>query len=406
MIKFAYDIVGSDFYYNQIGDSNVYSTSSITNILEYTQMPQQTGFERRNLTDFHIQGNLPYWFSINNIEIKIVSVEDALKSEEKFIYTLNSPCLATDFMWLNLSRSSLKLVKAINKGQCKFVLNDSREGSVWTSLQIKKFELYLKNKMRGIDPQEVIVISQNYNYNYHTTFPFKMIVWQFMESFFRVKSEDWVEYNVNAKKFLCLNRWPHDHKFYFMYQMWKHNILDQFNFSFSKIENPDTFEKWDVWEWTDDLVEFAKGTPYNYDMPVDDANWSLDPHHKKDSLLYIVTETFFNNYQLNCTYRDVSEKTWKPIAMQMPFILVHQPFALRRLRDLGYKTFHTLWNEDYDDIVDDKKRMSAIVDLVVSLNSRKDFVELIKSCRGIVEHNFQMLRMRRPESDMIRALSR
>ena len=58
-----------------------------------------------------------------------------------------------------------------------------------------------------------------------------------------------------------------------------------------------------------------------------------------------------------------------------------------------------------DDIVDDKKRMSTIVDLVVSLNNRKDFVELIKSCREIVEHNFQMLKIRRPESDMIRALS-
>ena len=91
--------------------------------------------------------------------------------------------------------------------------------------------------------------------------------------------------------------------------------------------------------------------------------------------------------------------------MQMPFILVHQPYALRRLRDLGYKTFHRFWNEDYDDIVDDKKRMSTIVDLVVSLNNRKDFVELIKSCREIVEHNFQMLKIRRPESDMIRALS-
>ena len=302
-----------------------------------------------------------------------------------------------------MSKLDSVLIEAVNKGQCKFVVIDSYEGSVWNELDIEKYKHFLMDAM--IKPEETIVVTQNYNYIYEI-FPFKMIAWPLMESFSRVKAEDWIEYNTDAKKFLCLNRWQHDHKFYFMYQMWKHNILDQFNFSLGKIENQDTFEKWDVWKWTDDMSKFAKSTPHTYDIrDIEEGHWSLDPHHKKDSLLYIVTETFYNNYQLNNRYRDVSEKTWKPIAMQMPFILVHQPYALRRLRDLGYKTFHRFWNEDYDDIVDDKKRMSTIVDLVVSLNNRKDFVELIKSCREIVEHNFQMLKIRRPESDMIRALS-
>ena len=61
----------------------------------------------------------------------------------------------------------------------------------------------------------------------------------------------------------------------------------------------------------------------------------------------------------------------------MPFILLHQPFALRRLRDIGYKTFHTIWDESYDTIVDSEKRMDVIVNLVLELNSRENFIVML-----------------------------
>ena len=94
----------------------------------------------------------------------------------------------------------------------------------------------------------------------------------------------------------------------------------------------------------------------------------------------------------------------------MPFILVHHPFALRRLRDLGYRTFSNLpnnrgWDESYDEIEDPTKRMSAIVDLVLELNSRTNFRVVIDSCREIVEHNFNTLKKRRPEREMLKAMN-
>ena len=120
------------------------------------------------------------------------------------------------------------------------------------------------------------------------------------------------------------------------------------------------------------MTKFAEVTPHVYDTRDTGKGLYWDfPYHKKDSLLYIVTETSF----INDPIRDVSEKTWRPIALQMPFILIHQPFALRRLRDLGYKTFP--WDESYDEIIDPKERMSAIVDLVISLNNRTDFRDMI-----------------------------
>ena len=131
------------------------------------------------------------------------------------------------------------------------------------------------------------------------------------------------------------------------------------------------------------------------------------PEHKKDSLLYIVTESEFGGHGPGTgqiELRDVSEKTWRPISIQMPFIIIGQRHSLSRLRDIGYKTFHTIWDESYDMIEDPKERMTAIIDLVLELNSRKDFREMIDSCRDIVDHNYKMMQMRRPENKMISAL--
>ena len=143
-------------------------------------------------------------------------------------------------------------------------------------------------------------------------------------------------------------------------------------------------------------------------MNVKGPYFSLPKFHAEDNLLYIVTESIFNYcvpFRDNGMTRDVSEKTWKPIALKMPFIIIGQPFGLKRLREFGYKTFHTLWNEDYDNILDERLRMHSIVDLVVSLSKRKDFKEMIESCRDIVEHNFKLFKLRSPEQEMIKEVA-
>jgi hypothetical protein len=35
----------------------------------------------------------------------------------------------------------------------------------------------------------------------------------------------------------------------------------------------------------------------------------------------------------------LTEKTFKPLALGMPFIVIGNPYILKRLRSLGYKTF-------------------------------------------------------------------
>tara|TARA_R100000234_G_scaffold102777_1_gene72098 strand:+ start:90 stop:1235 length:1146 start_codon:yes stop_codon:yes gene_type:complete len=349
-----------------------------------------------------VEGTLLYWLE------KFFDCEAVSLDSKDFLYLVNCPGLS--FTGAATSNTMGSYDFSLLEGKdCKIIINDAMEGCSWFPSEVKDFLLYMD--MCGIDPDQIMVVVQNYNVAYER-FPFKMVHWNFFESFFRERAKEWIDYNDDAKKFLCLNRWPAQHRFYFMYQMQRHGILDQFNWSMGIIESPDTFNYgWNTWTWTDEMSTFANEfTPNIYDNSAiqyqknlafgGSPTWDF-PEHKRESLLYIVTETAFID---NDHVRDVSEKTWRPISMQMPFILLHQPFALRRLRDIGYKTFHTIWDESYDIIEDPKERMDAIVSLVLELNSRKDFRDMIDSCRDIVEHNFNMLKMRRPEENWISML--
>jgi len=104
----------------------------------------------------------------------------------------------------------------------------------------------------------------------------------------------------------------------------------------------------------------------------------------KNSLLYIVTETLYEQQSLHLT-----EKTFKPIVMQMPFVIVGTKGSLEYLRSYGFKTFDSLWDESYDKL-DNKERLDAIVNLLKTLNSLslEEKAELQKQIAPIVEYNF------------------
>lgn len=104
----------------------------------------------------------------------------------------------------------------------------------------------------------------------------------------------------------------------------------------------------------------------------------------KESLLYVITETVYKEETLHLT-----EKTFKPIAMQMPFILVGAQYNLEYLRSYGFKTFGDFWSEDYDN-QNNEDRLTSITALLTDLNdlSLKEKAQLQKHISPVVEYNF------------------
>jgi hypothetical protein len=103
-----------------------------------------------------------------------------------------------------------------------------------------------------------------------------------------------------------------------------------------------------------------------------------------ESLLYLVTETVATGRRHHLT-----EKTFKPIALGMPFIIVGTQGSLRYLRSYGFKTFGDLWDESYDDEPDDSKRIEKIAKVLKLLDGLEEHrQDIFESAWDIVEHNW------------------
>ena len=104
-----------------------------------------------------------------------------------------------------------------------------------------------------------------------------------------------------------------------------------------------------------------------------------------DSLLYLVTETVATGRR-----HHITEKTFKPIAMGMPFVLVATAGSLEYLRSYGFKTFGHVWDESYDAIQDDHERMAAVASLLQTLCdlSVDERIALYHRCCETIEHNW------------------
>jgi hypothetical protein len=102
--------------------------------------------------------------------------------------------------------------------------------------------------------------------------------------------------------------------------------------------------------------------------------------------IQLVAETLFHTEKIHLT-----EKSIKPIVMEQPFILFAGPNSLQYLRDYGFKTFSSLWDESYDIELDSKKRFVKIIDLIHNLStlSKVEFKRLISKANTIVKYNKQ-----------------
>jgi hypothetical protein len=106
-------------------------------------------------------------------------------------------------------------------------------------------------------------------------------------------------------------------------------------------------------------------------------------------LVYVVTETVFNY-----PYPWISEKTIKGFLAKRPMIIVSSPGTVKKLKELGFMTFESLWDEKYDSIVNNNDRMSKIVNLIIQISemSTKELHKLAEKAQEIVEFNFNHYR--------------
>jgi hypothetical protein len=83
----------------------------------------------------------------------------------------------------------------------------------------------------------------------------------------------------------------------------------------------------------------------------------------------------------------ITEKTWKPIILKQIFIILGPIGILKKLKDLGFKTFSSIFDESYDEEINIDKKISSIINLCNSLKN-SDWSKLYKETEEIREHNY------------------
>jgi hypothetical protein len=105
----------------------------------------------------------------------------------------------------------------------------------------------------------------------------------------------------------------------------------------------------------------------------------------QDSLVYVPTETVYFGRRTHIT-----EKTFKAIALEMPFVLVAPAGSLEYLKEYGFQTFDGILDESYDIETDDMRRVERVVKLLKDLDnlSVREKQQIHHACLPRVEHNY------------------
>ena len=156
------------------------------------------------------------------------------------------------------------------------------------------------------------------------------------------------------KHFLYLNRIKKRDRFDFFVKCYESGILHN-----------------SYWSWAaDNINDPLHKTIEN--VPIDDEYSHLEveiiPEFSK-TFLNIIPETFIDYEKSNHGTFFPTEKTEKSIVAGQPFIIASTPGFLRGMKELGFKTFDTWWDESYDNEPDFSKRMDMVVKVLCDIKN-------------------------------------
>lgn len=113
--------------------------------------------------------------------------------------------------------------------------------------------------------------------------------------------------------------------------------------------------------------------------------WLSNFNEAQQSFIYVPTETVFFGRRTHLT-----EKTFKAIALGMPFILVAPAGSLSYLREYGFRTFSHVWDESYDEETNDIRRLEMVTQLLADIESMTQHQREVmrQHCLDVVMHNW------------------
>jgi hypothetical protein len=385
--------------------------------------------EKPNLSQYHTEPNwligdnvhpkrYLHWLHIDNFlgnqfhTFNKNTTEYFSNSLEKFIYpiVLYSNDLFEKQPTINLSDILLQSIK--NK-KAKIVFFYITEG--WFGEDISHYN-WLDNLTTkyNLEPNDLIMITSNLlaeenykenkftilSYNYFSDELFFALINKrdtLNIKSFKNKYSYFID-NFNIEKhFLCFNNLTKLHRLWMFYELMNNiklknksilslnkNTTDKSFFEIvSSINNVEMIEYYKTYDST---------TEYSYDT----NNWLKDVQTGDSINIDAHLKTFVNIVTETLTQKDVvfiTEKTYKPIYTCQPFIIVGNTYSLKKLKELGFKTFDKWWDESYDDEIDFEIKMNKIKKILEEIASwdLEKCMLIRNEMKEILIHNYNQM---------------
>lgn len=223
-----------------------------------------------------------------------------------------------------------------------------------------------------------------------------------------------------TKKFTIPIRQAKQERIYFYLWLRDNNILPNSYYSWTtealyqnlNLSKPNSFTRMPIlYKPIDyDTVKFLENKVFldpDDDRPILQKQWEIPQKIYTSSFCQVVVETTIDR---GLTKKEktmfLTEKTYKAMFYKQPFLLLSEPYSLRYLKSLGYKTFDEIFDESYDEIELSYTRINHICKTIKQLNDLSmDQLSILRDkINDVVEYNHYHLLSRPSEKVLINTL--
>ena len=208
--------------------------------------------------------------------------------------------------------------------------------------------------------------------------------------------EDIINKTKFEKRVLCYNRRPKIYRRYVFYKFYTNPILWDNSYISLNAKMNESYKDCTLKLGINknELISFYENHNQIWTFDGDSldensvniiTNFDID-YHKK-TFLSLVTESMVDE-----GYLCISEKTSKPIYGCQPFIIVGNVGTIKKLREMGYKTFNRWWDESYDDVVLFTDRCDKILKILETIctMSDDDIMNMYDEMKDVLIHNHKL----------------
>jgi len=332
--------------------------------------------------------------SIYNHNITYLTIDKIGNNKHIYIINIYNMSFFRDNYDIGFKCVSEKYLEDVRNGKCKILLFLTYEGYSGSKGN-DDFEIIEKwRKESNLPPFSVyyacgnllskeIVRNKGLHINVEPILDF--------EAWNKFSYEKIVEYKPidDRNLFLMYNRNPRPHRVRFLIELLKNNI---FNRGFVSLGDVNMYDP-EIYLISENDINHFNFLKDNSPIHIESA-----PNLHYNLACNITTEdydkTFISVISETLIYEDtlfISEKTWKPIMVGHPFIILGNKGTLKFLKSIGYKTFDKWFNEDYDNDNDETIRINKIIKILTyySQKSKEELSLIREEMKEVCNHNQQ-----------------